>query len=500
MGVTRGVIEAGNAILVTMIVFFLLALLVVSLLLDASVHPRRRRLRRVSGLGVHVLAVTCAFGLFLAIAGNSVVAAVLATGMVAVLSIASNAKHRMLGEPLVFSDLALLAAVVRHPRFYFTAVSVRQRWLAGAAAVAAVLVLISQVSWSARAHFVGIGLAAAAATGLLLVLRSQLRGGAMRIPALEDDLLHYGLISTLLTYWRRWRETADPPAAVPINVNESHHPAPPEVIVVIQCESFADPVAITGDPRHGLPGLAAARAAAWRQGDLAVSGFGAYTMRTEYGVLFGRSEPALGFRRYDPFLSAHGETSHALSARLGGAGYRCAFVHPHDMRFYGRDRLMPASGFDRVIGLEAFASAPPQGGRYIDDRTLGAMLGDLVAGSAGRTFVYAVTMENHGPWHGEDGAAGELDAYLRHVRSSDAMLTDLTARLAADGRPALLVFFGDHRPSIPGVSMPGADRHTPYVMLRFGPGGAPIGTGERADLTPAELHHAVLACVSAPAA
>jgi len=499
VGATHGVIEAGNAILVTTIVFFLLASLVVTLLLDARVHPRRVRLRRMSGVAVHVLMVTGVFGLFLAIAGNSVVAAVLATGMVAVLAVASNAKHRMLGEPLVFSDLALLAAVVRHPRFYFTAVSLRQRWLAGVAALAAALVLISQVSWSAPAHLTGGVLAGGAGIGLLFCLRSRWLVEAMRAPALEPDLRDYGLITTLLTYWLRWRETADPPAAVPIQVNRSHH-APPEVIVVIQCESFADPVAITGDARHALPGLAAARAHAWRQGDLAVSGFGAYTMRTEYGVLFGRSEAALGFRRYDPFLSAHGETSHALSARLGGAGYRCTFVHPHDMRFYGRDRLMPASGFDQVIGLEAFASAPPQGGRYIDDRTLGTMLGDLVAGTAGPTFVYAVTMENHGPWHGEDGAAGELDSYLKHVRSSDAMLTDLTARLAADGRPALLVFFGDHRPSIPGVSMPGADRHTPYVMLRFGPGGTPIGTGERVDVTPADLHHAVLACVSAPAA
>jgi hypothetical protein len=39
----------------------------------------------------------------------------------------------MLGEPLVFSDLALLIAVVRHPRFYFTAIPQRQRWLAAIA-------------------------------------------------------------------------------------------------------------------------------------------------------------------------------------------------------------------------------------------------------------------------------------------------------------------------------------------------------------------------------
>jgi hypothetical protein len=105
-------------------------------------------------------------------------------------------------------------------------------------------------------------------------------------------------------------------------------------------------------------------------------------------------------------------------------------------------------------------------------------------------------MENHGPWE-SDLALGPLEAYLRHLRSSDAMLTDLIERVSADGRPALLVFFGDHRPSIPGVTMPGGARHTPYVILRFGPGGALL-TGERhrIDLTPDALHHAILRCVA----
>lgn len=46
------------------------------------------------------------------------------------------------------------------------------------------------------------------------------------------------------------------------------------------------------------------------------------------------------------------------------------------------------------------------------------------------------------------------------------MLSMLSERVAAKGRPALLVFFGDHRPSIPGVIEPGGPRHTPYIMLR----------------------------------
>jgi phosphoglycerol transferase MdoB-like AlkP superfamily enzyme len=313
------------------------------------------------------------------------------------------------------------------------------------------------------------------------------------------DVARFGLIATLLLYWRRWRRTPDPrpcPALAPID--DLAGSAAPQLIVIVQCESFADPAEFTDEASPSLPGLGRARAMAWQHGDLQVSGFGAYTMRTEYGVLFGRSENALGFRRYDPFLTAQGEASYALPARLAGAGYRSSFVHPHDMRFYSRDRLMPAIGFDEVIGESGFAPTRAGGGRYVDDRTLGAVLVDLARQATTPRLIYAVTMENHGPWDSDNArdAAGRLDAYLGRLRSSDAMLDDLIQYLSTDGRPALLVFFGDHRPSIPGVTAPGGARHTPYVVVRFDAGGRTLkGESAAIDLTPAALHHLVLGCV-----
>ena len=217
-------------------------------------------------------------------------------------------------------------------------------------------------------------------------------------------------------------------------------------------------------------------------------------MRSEYGVLFGRSEAELGFRSYDPYLTALGETSYALPKRLAAFGYRSLFVHPHDMRFYGRDRLMPASGFDALIGDGAFPPVSP-GHRYVSDETLGAKLCDLIDNAPGRTLIYAVTMENHGPWirDAKTGSHGGIGAYLHHLRHSDAMLSRLIDHLAGTGRPALLVFFGDHRPSIPGVTRPGGDRHTPYVVMHFSADGKLVQhSGQPIDMTPATLHHVVL--------
>ncbi|SFG46148.1 Phosphoglycerol transferase MdoB [Novosphingobium sp. CF614] len=478
-----------------------------SLLLDGRVRPRPPgRLTRVgrgaTGLWLHGLVMTVLFGLFLAATGSVPLGAVLALACLALFAFASNAKHAMLGEPLLFSDLALVAGMFRHPRFYFTAVA-RWQWvvasLAGGA-LAAVLWLLFVPA--ILPHLLGLGLALAALALLAGLLRTAPVRALALVPDMHADLTRHGLVATLLLYWLRWRGTIDPPPCDPAGQRRAAPAAPvPELIVVVQCESYADPVDLTGDPQWALPGLTAARRDAWQWGQLDVSGFGAYTMRTEYGVLFGRGEAELGFRRYDPFLTALGETSYALPARLAGSGWRSVFVHPHDMRFYDRDRIMPASGFDHLIGEDGFAPMPSDGGRYVTDRAMAARIAMLADQADGPTLIYGVTMENHGPWDSEEaaGADGARDSYLRLVRNGDAMLADLSARLAQLGRPALLVFFGDHRPSIPGVTDPGGARHTPYVMLRFdGQGRLAPGAGGRTDLSPAELHHAILDAVHGP--
>jgi hypothetical protein len=162
------------------------------------------------------------------------------------------------------------------------------------------------------------------------------------------------------------------------------------------------------------------------------------------------------------------------------------------MRFYGRDRIMPAGGFAELVGADRFAPTGPTEGRYVTDAAIADVVMALADTAGQRSFIYAVTIENHGPWAPEAGA-DLVDGYLRLVGKGDAMLATLRSRIAGLGRPARLVFFGDHRPSIPGATAPGGARHTPYVMLRFDAAGQVVrGDNRRVDLTPAALHHAIL--------
>lgn len=468
------------------------ALFIGAVLLDRLVRPRPKRLGRRSraGLGLLVLQAAALFGLFLGVCGSVPVAAALVLALLALLLVASNSKYAMLGEPLLFSDLALFGAIFRHPQFYLSAVRTWQLVAIGVAAAALVAAIGRLFVAAPGPHLAGGLLLLASLAALFLVLRSGAVRGLAAAPDADADVARHGLLPTLLLYWLRWRETRDPPSLADTARLAPHDPA--ELLIVVQCESFADPADLFADPGLALPGLAAARGSAWQWGDLDVSGFGAYTMRTEYGVLFGRDEAALGFRRYDPFLTAPGEASYALPARLMRAGWRSLFLHPHDMRFYGRDRIMSAGGFAELLGEDRFLPPAPGEGRYVTDAAVTRLLLDLAARSNEPSFLYAVTIENHGPWAAE-GRRERIDRYLRLVRNSDAMLTALADGIAALERPARLVFFGDHRPSIPGATAPGGARHTPYVMIRFdGSGRAVPGPNRRVDLTPAELHHVIL--------
>jgi len=482
----RAMIDDGWAIAV---------LLVATVLLDRLIRPRELAGRSLAGTWLLVCMVTALHGLFVALFGSGLVAACMVLAVQAVLVVASNAKHAVLGEPLLFPDFAMIRSIVNHPEFYWSAVPVWQRIAAALTACALIVTLAYLFVPDPATHAAGLALCGLAVGLLWLTLRTAPFRALAPTPDAAADVDRHGLGPTLLLYWRRWRRMPDPPPCVDPPRLPPALPTP-DVIVIVQCESFADPAELFADPLLALPALEQARADAWQWGQLQVSGFGAYTMRAEYGVLWGREEEALGFRRYDPFLTAIGERSYALPHRIPGR--RSLFLHPHDLRFYGRDRIMPAAGFDALLGEAHFAPPPAGGGRYVTDAAVADTILVEARAAAGPMLLYAVTIENHGPWAPDDtGETPDLrGSYLRLARHGDAMLAQLRDGLAALGRPALLVFFGDHRPSIPGVAEPGGDRHTPYVMLRIdGAGQVVRGANRRADLTPAGLHHSVLDAV-----
>lgn len=473
-------------------------LLALVVLADATAAPRGRGWpgwRSTDGVFVLLPAASVLFGSLLLLTGAPILSAVSVATVAGALSLISNIKRRVLGEPLVFSDFALIGAVFRHPQFYLGALRPWQVLVlaAGLVGLAVMLAMLSTPALVPRLAGAILALVATVVLGLAL-----LRLRPCPPPLLPDPdvcVRQWGLIATLLGHWRQWRAITDPAPCMALPLPGRSR----QLVVIVQCESFTDPAELFGDCELALPGLERARGMAWQAGRLLVSGFGAYTMRTEYGVLFGRSEEQLGLRRFDPFLTAHGEMSWALANRLDPEDWETWFVHPHDLRFYGRDKLMPASGFGALVGREAFELPAPGEGRYVTDAAITERILELARNDARAGLIYAVTIENHGPWPaGDSGNSVAPQRYLDLLAHGDAMLSSLLDALPVLGRPVTLCFFGDHRPSIPGASEPGTERHTPYVLLRFSADGTPITreAGHTEDITPARLNRAILEAIS----
>ena len=77
-------------------------------------------------------------------------------------------------------------------------------------------------------------------------------------------------------------------------------------------------------------------------------GWGANTMRTEFAVLTGIPESALGYDRFNPYYGLARVPIESHVWRLRRAGYRTICLHPFDRRFFRRDLAMPALGFEQL--------------------------------------------------------------------------------------------------------------------------------------------------------
>ncbi len=236
-------------------------------------------------------------------------------------------------------------------------------------------------------------------------------------------------------------------------------------IVVVQSESLFDPARM----RHVLSGryLAAMHRLAARRatsGDLIVPTFAGGTVRTEFEVLTGAPLASLGGVQY-PWLELDRERYPSLARVLGAHGYRSVAIHPNSASFWNRARAYPALGFDRFIDSAEFPTDRIVGLFTSDAALTDRVLAELPDDGPPQC-VFAISMENHGPFDWRPGLdparlaalpmPEELDAdarswlgnYLYLLDDADRELARLADTLAKRKRHTLLLFYGDHLPDL----------------------------------------------------
>jgi hypothetical protein len=426
-------------------------------------------------------------------AGRPLFAGLVILALGAGFALADHTMRETLREPVVFSESVELPQLFSHPHLYlpFAGPGLVLGGAAAALSIAAALLVFEPPLWAPRP---GLALAVVAllAAGIWLLARDPLLGSAADAvrrlrPSGEPfaDAAALGPFAMLLVHVliaRAERPARRRALAAPALIGGHRAHATP--IVLVQCESFFDARRLS--PLLGsdlLPAFEACRADAAFSGHLEVPGWGANTMRTEFAVLTGIPETELGYDRFNPYYALARMPLASQVWRLRQAGYRTICLHPFDRRFFRRDLAMPALGFDSFLDHKALGGScrPP----YCSDPDLAQQVLRVLDEAGPHSFVFVITMGNHGPWLPkgpiDPSVARLLDPatvpqgmalqrYLDGLRRSDEMLGILMSGLEQRRNGAVLGFYGDHLPSLPqafehfGFTEP----HSDYVIWRQG--------------------------------
>lgn len=441
--------------------------------LEFLLKPRPEFSRPWNAWALHTGVLCVISGVMMAVLGNSWLAAGCLAMLFLILVLVNNAKVASLDEPFVFQDYEYFTDMIRYPRLYIPFFGWKNFLVSVVSGLTLLYFAVTEAGslllfdWSAAVP----GGGAVAALGLACLWAAGKSPLAMSFDP-QRDLRLFGFVACLWRYGVSSRtlpavtSSFEGVAVAPGSSARGAKDLSPHMVAV-QSESFFD-------PRRLFPGIRPellaeydrikAGSRAW--GSLRVPAWGANTIRTEFSFLTGVDNALLGAHRFNPYRAlARGWEILSLPAFLRSVGYRTVCIHPYFKSFYLRDKVMPRLGFDAFLGIENFAGAR-RSGPYIGDAAVANLIVETLKLASTPTFVFAITMENHGPLHLEkvgpedegelyEAAPPEnfedLTVYLRHVRSADAMIGTLTAGAAACDRPMELCWYGDHVPIMPKV-------------------------------------------------
>ena len=394
-------------------------------------------------------------------------AMLLVTAFLLLIVVISNAKFKSLAEPFTVQDFRYLTDAIRYPRLYLPFLGWGKAIVAIAAASLAMFIglwIEPSLLGGAYSHITVFGFLLLSGCCLLAIGKRFLP-----CPSLNpvEDIHELGLLGALWAYGRALKALPPPMAAfeapletLPILQQRPH-------LVAVQSESFFDPRRlIPGIRPEVLAGYDVLQSKSRSYGTLTVPALGANTVRSEFAFLAGLDEVALGAHKFNPYEALlKGWRVESFPMLLKRLGYRTVCIHPYMSRFYSRDRVFPLLGIDEFIDLSAFNGAALVG-HYVRDAAVTEKILEVLAQADSPTFVFAITMENHGPLHLEkvnpEEVSGlyeqtppadfeDLTVYLRHLKNADQMITRLTQAFDQMDTPVSLCWYGDHVPIMPSV-------------------------------------------------
>lgn len=235
-------------------------------------------------------------------------------------------------------------------------------------------------------------------------------------------------------------------------------------IIFVQLESFFDPARYSGTEleQNPIPNYTKLKSYC-STGYLSMPSIGAGTANSEFEVLTGMNMDHFGAGEYPYKTVVNTQTCESLAYDLGSIGYTSTAIHNHLRSFYGRDVVFENLGFDDFISVEDMGDVERTPTGWATDDVLTEQVLSAMDKSEGPDFIYTITVQAHGKYtnvldedetnvpadgSGDADMAAAWEYYAEQLSGTDRFVGALIAALQERDEPTVVVFFGDHLPSL----------------------------------------------------
>ncbi len=237
-------------------------------------------------------------------------------------------------------------------------------------------------------------------------------------------------------------------------------------VVVVLSESFFDARTLPGvsfseNPLTNYDRLLADKTCF--SGKIYTTAIGGGTVRPEFSILTGLTTDYMANTTTPYWHVTHTFPSYVSAYK--DVGYHTIALHPYNIKFYSRNTAYPIMGFDEFYSeVDMYNLTSVVGKRgYVADSSTAEVMMDLMDAQQVPTFLFTITMENHQPYNAlpeedirikvecdtlSESAHTALTTYTQGLYDADQMLGTLVEWIDQRERPTVLVFFGDHLPTL----------------------------------------------------
>ncbi|UDM79252.1 LTA synthase family protein [Vagococcus fluvialis] len=246
-------------------------------------------------------------------------------------------------------------------------------------------------------------------------------------------------------------------------VNQSKKDAEQPNVVYIMSESFSDPLKLKGidmtpDPLKKYREVASEGNA---YGQMLSQNYGGGTANIEFEALTGFSMGLLNPQMTTPYTMMLPKEKEfpSLVSTLKNQQYETTAIHPYNTSMYKRKDVYKTFGFDEFLDEKTMTHQDKLSKNgFISDESAFKEVLDIFEKNDNPQFVHLVTMQTHMPYsnkyeHSDYSIpsmekAQSIENYAQDIAYTSDALEMFMKEIKELDRPTVVVFWGDHLPSI----------------------------------------------------